>query len=318
MSLADWSGIATPAANALTDAAAGPVSVSGLLRAVPWVAPAVLIAATVIPWFVSDRRLKRRIYWTGWVVGALLGAIALGDRTGRETVPANFLWLGLFGVVLAIRAGPYLKINGRIIAFSSLDRRPDDDAGAEPDAGAALPPLTADEARATTFPGPRLGQRGYHPGQVDALRDRIVATLERRDAVTADDVDSVAFTSSPPLVRGYRPDVVDEFLYRAAQALSRQEGRIPCHRRLLDRRRGDGRRSGLRGGVGASTGGWPRSRSPCWPPADAPPHRPADAPLHPRRRSFGPPGSRRLPLLAQPRSRRTIPVSVRGSLPSSS
>jgi DivIVA domain-containing protein len=72
--------------------------------------------------------------------------------------------------------------------------------------------LTGDEVRQAVFRKPPLGKRGYDPDQVDALMQRIAATLDGFDSLTADEVHDVVFRKPRPPERGYREDEVDAML----------------------------------------------------------------------------------------------------------
>ncbi|EHK88906.1 DivIVA domain-containing protein [Saccharomonospora azurea] len=85
--------------------------------------------------------------------------------------------------------------------------------------------ITADDVDRAWFPPAPFGTRGYNRMQVDAFLDRVAATLEGRDTVTAADVHKVAFTLCPPARRtiGYDPAAVDAFLRLVESALGARE-----------------------------------------------------------------------------------------------
>ncbi|MGW6277511.1 DivIVA domain-containing protein [Kribbella sp. NPDC055071] len=74
----------------------------------------------------------------------------------------------------------------------------------------------------------RLGQR-YDCGQVDALVDRIIATVERRatSAVTVDELRNAVFRT-PLLGPGYPIEEVDEFLMEAERSLPNRQVARPA------------------------------------------------------------------------------------------
>ncbi|WP_197318683.1 DivIVA domain-containing protein [Saccharomonospora sp. NB11] len=85
--------------------------------------------------------------------------------------------------------------------------------------------ITADDVDRAWFPPAPWGTRGYNRMQVDAFLDRVAATLEGRDSVTAADVHKVAFTLCPPARRtsGYDPAAVDTFLRLVESTLGARE-----------------------------------------------------------------------------------------------
>jgi len=68
------------------------------------------------------------------------------------------------------------------------------------------------EARTIQFDRAPIGTRGYHEPEVDAFVDRVAATLEGEDTVTAEEVHDVAFSKAPLSKRGYDHSAVDAFL----------------------------------------------------------------------------------------------------------
>ncbi|TDV45433.1 DivIVA domain-containing protein [Actinophytocola oryzae] len=94
-------------------------------------------------------------------------------------------------------------------------------------------PLTPVVVDCVTFDRAPLGRRGYNEDQVDDFLDRVQATLEGRDSLTAQTVRDVTFDPAPFIRRGYHEEQVDEFLDLVVEELSRREGtlRIPAHLR---------------------------------------------------------------------------------------
>jgi DivIVA domain-containing protein len=72
--------------------------------------------------------------------------------------------------------------------------------------------VTSIEARTMRFDRAPIGTRGYHEPEVDAFMNRVAATLDGEDDVTADDVHQVAFSKAPLSKRGYDHSAVDAFL----------------------------------------------------------------------------------------------------------
>ena len=62
-----------------------------------------------------------------------------------------------------------------------------------------------------TFGSPPIGKRGYNEDDVDAFVAHVVARLEGRGRLTADDVHNVAFSKPALFKRGYNEDEVDAF-----------------------------------------------------------------------------------------------------------
>lgn len=72
--------------------------------------------------------------------------------------------------------------------------------------------ITADEARTIAFPDSGFGRRGYAKHEVDALLERIAATLSDSDDLTAAEVHHTQFSRPPIGRRGYDEKSVDQFL----------------------------------------------------------------------------------------------------------
>lgn len=84
--------------------------------------------------------------------------------------------------------------------------------------------ITADDVDRAWFPPAPFGTRGYNQMQVDAFLNRVAATLDGQDTVTATDVHRVAFTLSPMGRRGgYDPAAVDSFLRVVETTLAARE-----------------------------------------------------------------------------------------------
>jgi len=186
-----------------------------------WASFAVMAAASFTEAFrLHNRRLERRIYWCGWLVGAAGIAYAGHWREGWRVSVVAFVVLVLCAVMFAIRWTPYLKVGDRIIATSPRHRQPDP-TGADPAPDATRPArtLTADDVRTTSFRKP-VGRRGYDPEQVNALLERIAARLDGHGDLTAEDIRTATFSRPRPFIRGYDPDHVDQFLDDAITTLS--------------------------------------------------------------------------------------------------
>jgi hypothetical protein len=101
---------------------------------------------------VHDRRLQRRIYWSGWIAGGVLAAFGLLFRGWPVT--AAVFGLVMFGAVFyAYFFTAYLKIGRRIVAFSGVNSRPD---------------VPADDSKAT--PPPAAQARDAYFGEVSAAK----------------------------------------------------------------------------------------------------------------------------------------------------
>ncbi|WP_298175791.1 DivIVA domain-containing protein [Saccharomonospora sp.] len=87
--------------------------------------------------------------------------------------------------------------------------------------------ITAEDVDKAWFPPAPFGTRGYNQLQVDLFLNRVAATLEGRDTVTAADVRKVAFTLCPLGRRnGYDPAAVDSFLRLVERALVSRESAV--------------------------------------------------------------------------------------------
>ncbi|MGV0836692.1 hypothetical protein [Mycolicibacterium thermoresistibile] len=105
-------------------------------------AGAVIAGIGVVLLFIAnDQRVERRVFWTCNVLALFLWCVALVPR-GWGTVVGFFVaFLGILTFMAYIRT-PYLKIGGRIFAFSSHDARPDPPRSGEPTP--SPPPLPHD------------------------------------------------------------------------------------------------------------------------------------------------------------------------------
>ncbi|GAB4980922.1 hypothetical protein MAHJHV61_00390 [Mycobacterium avium subsp. hominissuis] len=103
-------------------AAAIRVTPPGWSTALMFCAFAVWAAFFIADFFIHDLAVKRRAYWSGWLGGCTLAALALLDR-GWSTAVAAFGAFALVGAIAAIRFTPYFKIGGRVIALHASDRR---------------------------------------------------------------------------------------------------------------------------------------------------------------------------------------------------
>jgi hypothetical protein len=88
------------------------------------VAAVVLVAGVAALFFVKNRRVERRIYWSTLIIGSILLAAALLHR-GWGIAVTGFAAFMFGGVFYAYMRTPYLKIGTRIYAFSIPDSRPD-------------------------------------------------------------------------------------------------------------------------------------------------------------------------------------------------
>ena len=91
-------------------------------KALMFSAFALWAAFFVAEFFIHELPTKRRAYWSTWLGGCALAALAVVHR-GWATSVGLFAVLALAGVVTAIRYTPYLKIGGRVIAVCGYDRR---------------------------------------------------------------------------------------------------------------------------------------------------------------------------------------------------
>ncbi|KAA5826064.1 DivIVA domain-containing protein [Saccharopolyspora hirsuta] len=81
----------------------------------------------------------------------------------------------------------------------------------------STPKLTAEAIGSVVFSEATAGERGYDVDEVDALLDRVAATLRGVDALTADEVRSAEFREAE--AGGYDPDEVDALLDLVAEHL---------------------------------------------------------------------------------------------------
>ena len=83
-----------------------------------------LFSGIALSFFKITVSRARRIYWRCAVLGAVSGFLCGYPDVARGIGMAAFVVIGM--VFLAMRATPYLKIRGKIYAFSAADRRADD------------------------------------------------------------------------------------------------------------------------------------------------------------------------------------------------
>lgn len=84
------------------------------------------------------------------------------------------------------------------------------------------PYIDSATVRGVTFTKPSLGKRGYSEQEVDAYLQRIAATLDGHDNLTAADVHTVVFTKPSLGHRGYDEGQVDAFLDAIEAQLTRR------------------------------------------------------------------------------------------------
>ncbi|GDY29862.1 DivIVA domain-containing protein [Gandjariella thermophila] len=82
--------------------------------------------------------------------------------------------------------------------------------------------LGPDEVRDVVFDRAWLARRGYDEAAVDALLDRLEATLRGLDDLSAEEVNEATFPRPRLGRRGYSARAVDDFLTRARAALRRR------------------------------------------------------------------------------------------------
>jgi DivIVA domain-containing protein len=74
--------------------------------------------------------------------------------------------------------------------------------------------MTPDDVHSVAFRKPPIGKRGYDEVQVDALLDRIEATLRGTQQITRDELTEVDLRKPPFGKRGYCEEEVDSFIQR--------------------------------------------------------------------------------------------------------
>ncbi|MEU6645688.1 DivIVA domain-containing protein [Saccharomonospora sp. NPDC046836] len=87
--------------------------------------------------------------------------------------------------------------------------------------------VTPEDVHDIRFPDAPFGTRGYNEAQVDAFLDRIAATLDGEDDVSAAEVHNVAFNLTPLGKRGgYDQAAVDTFLRAVESTLAAKAGAV--------------------------------------------------------------------------------------------
>ena len=88
------------------------------------------------------------------------------------------------------------------------------------------PGVSPEDVHTVAFSNPARGHRGYHRDEVDALLERVEATLRNPAAlgVTTAEIQNVTFSKPPIGRRGYNEDEVDVLLGRVAAELARRTG----------------------------------------------------------------------------------------------
>lgn len=81
------------------------------------------LIAAVASAIVQDRKLQRWIYWLGWMIAALCFALAVLPRGWPGSLGIGLSAL-FAAVVYAYLRTPFLKINGRVYAISSIEDEP--------------------------------------------------------------------------------------------------------------------------------------------------------------------------------------------------
>ncbi|GAB3487108.1 DivIVA domain-containing protein [Amycolatopsis cihanbeyliensis] len=88
--------------------------------------------------------------------------------------------------------------------------------------------VTAEDVHNVRFPRAALGTRGYNEVQVDRFLDRVAATLEGEDNISAAVVHEVSFSRTPLGRRGYDEAAVDAFLRLVESTLVAQQVGVPA------------------------------------------------------------------------------------------
>jgi hypothetical protein len=99
---------------------------------------AVLVAALASV-FVRDRRLDRRIYWVGWLIATPCISFGVLSRGWRASLAIGLLCV-FAAVLYAYFRTPFLKVGGRIYAFSIANSQPDPPANETPQEPPSAPP----------------------------------------------------------------------------------------------------------------------------------------------------------------------------------
>jgi hypothetical protein len=115
-----------------------------------WASLALMVAATLAA-FANNRRVRRRIYWSGCLLGA---ALAVSFHGGWRRSLTIFTTLVLLSVLLAFFRTPYLKVGRRIIAASRSDRRADPEDRATSTEPRPTQRLTGADVRGAVFAKP--------------------------------------------------------------------------------------------------------------------------------------------------------------------
>lgn len=103
----------------------------------------ILFAGLLSLLFVRDVRYARPVYWLSWAIGGCVMSLAVVDRG----LPAVCLAAGAavgFASLYAYFRTPYIKIGGRVFAFTIPDSRPDPPRSGRPP---LLPPAPFDSYR---------------------------------------------------------------------------------------------------------------------------------------------------------------------------
>ncbi|MBK1785546.1 DivIVA domain-containing protein [Prauserella cavernicola] len=88
--------------------------------------------------------------------------------------------------------------------------------------------VSSSDANDIRFPEASFGARGYNEAQVDDFLDRVAATLDGEDDLTAAEVHDVAFNLTPLGKRGgYDQAAVDTFLRAVESTLAARAGTAP-------------------------------------------------------------------------------------------
>jgi DivIVA domain-containing protein len=85
--------------------------------------------------------------------------------------------------------------------------------------------MEPDDIHGVVFERAPIGRRGYDEAAVDALLDRLEATLRGLDHLSARELHEMTFPRSRFWRRGYSARAVDAFLDRAQAALRRRRRR---------------------------------------------------------------------------------------------
>ncbi|MCV7209690.1 hypothetical protein [Mycolicibacterium canariasense] len=116
----------------------------GILASTPphvWIVVGALVVVTgsAASAYTDNLRVERRIYWLSWLFGAILMSVAVANR-GWKLSAITLTAIAVVAVIVAYFRTSYVKIGGRVFAYTITRSQPDPAPDGSPHSPADPPP----------------------------------------------------------------------------------------------------------------------------------------------------------------------------------